>query len=135
MGLLSYQRVFLLPLRNRSVRNVRLGRFAFCHSHILFSILHVVINIISRQIPRHMMATQKYLNQALQLATMALQYAESLTPRQRRTFRRFLKDSNLGHEINQKQITRVLRHCIKAHHHLTPKVSGPVCNTAVEKLG
>jgi hypothetical protein len=30
MGLLSYQRVFLLPLKNRSVRNARLGRFAFC---------------------------------------------------------------------------------------------------------
>ena len=72
------------------------------------------------------MATQKYFNQAIQLATMALQYAESLTPRQRRTFRRFLRDSNLGNQINQKQISRVLRHCIKAHHQLTPKVSGPV---------
>ena len=135
MGLLSYQRVFLLPLRNRSVRNVQpLGVSPFVIS-LLSRYFYLVINIISRQIPRHTMATQKYLNQALQLATMALQYAESLTPRQRRTFRRFLKDSNLGHEINQKQITRVLRHCIKAHYHLTPKVSGPVCNTAVEKLG
>ena len=135
MGLLSYQRVFLLPLKNRSVRNVQpLGVSPFVTA-TFSSVFLSRDKYISRQIPRLIMAHQKYLNQALQLATMALQYAESLTPRQRRTFRRFLRDSTLGHQINQKQISRVLRHCIKAHHQLTPKVSGPVCNTAVEKLG
>ena len=72
------------------------------------------------------MANPQYLNQAIQMCNNALRHQQFLTPRQKRTFRRFIQEAESGIEITDKQMKRILRHIHKAHISLTHKVGGPV---------
>lgn len=72
------------------------------------------------------MANHKYLPQALLICQNALKSAHLLTPRQRRTFRRFIKAYRLNQPITHKQIRKILRRSKQLQISLTQKVGGPV---------
>ena len=72
------------------------------------------------------MATPKYLEQTLQICSNALMQPQFLTPRQKRTFRRFIQDVQAGNEITDKHIGKVIRQALKLQMSLTHKVGGPV---------
>ena len=72
------------------------------------------------------MAKLKYLPQAVQMCTNALKMSDHLTPRQKRTFKRFLQDYNNQTAITDKQIRKVLRRSRQLQNSLTQKVGGPV---------
>ena len=72
------------------------------------------------------MANPGYLEQTLHICSNALKQPQFLTPRQKRTFRRFIQDVQAGNSITDKHIGKVIRQAIKLQNSLTQKVGGPV---------